>query len=182
MTPYRTAEARWFRRGDVPPAVRAWFDALGPDVELESRADRYLAPTDDALGVKLREGHAEAKRRDGVLGPLRVGPAAAPVEGWTKWSFPLADPGPLAAEPDDAWVAVAKTRWQRHADACALELSQVDVGGDRWWSVCLEATGPDAPARRAALDAAARRWLGAPGAPALPEADAAGYLAWLRAR
>ena len=187
MTPYRSAEVRWFGRGEIPDAIESWFAGLtsaspdGPDPETETRTDRYLAPTSDALGVKLREGQVEAKRRDAVLAPLAAvvdglaeSVGEAEVELWTKWSFPLAE---AVDEIGDAWVAVAKARRQRHADECALELSRLEVEGEAWWSVCLEASGPDP---NAALAGAARRWLAT--APPLPESQALGYPAWLRSR
>lgn len=161
----RTVEVRWFGRGTVPPAVDAWFGALGPAVEPEVRTDRYLRPASDALGLKLREGQIEAKRREAVLGQ-RV--AGAEMEAWTKWSFPL------AAHPDvpaEEWLAVVKARRQRRAPGCTLELSRLSVGGQDGWSVCLEATERDA------LQRAAADWQPGPG---LAEASASGYPAWLR--
>ena len=179
--PLRTTEARWFVRGATPADVAAWFDALGPPVEAQSRTDLYLAPTSDALGLKLREGRVEAKRLDGPAGPLNAGRAAAPLETWTKWSFALEED----VAPSGGWVAIEKTRRQREHEAgdgtCRLELSEVTVGDDVWWSVCLEAEGPSAEARRRALATAAARWLGRPDAPALPADAAMGYPAWLRA-
>ncbi|PAP75644.1 hypothetical protein [Rubrivirga marina] len=181
IPPLRTTEARWFLRGETPAEVAAWFDALGPPVEGSSRTDRYLAPTSDALGVKLREGQIEAKRLDGPAGTLDAGRASAPLETWTKWSFALAED----SVPEDGWVEVRKTRRQREHEAgggtCRLELSEVTVDGDVWWSVCLEAEGPSAGARQRALATAAARWLGRPDAPALPAEAAMGYPAWLRA-
>ena len=181
-SPLRTTEARWFVRGATPADVAAWFDALGPAATPETRADRYLAPASDALGLKLREGRIQAKRRDGPAGPLRAGRAAAPLETWTKWSFALGEEAP----PDDGWIDIRKTRRQHEHEAgdgtCRLELSEVAVGGDVWWSVCLEADGPDAASRQRALATAAARWLGRPDAPALPAEAAMGYPAWLRAR
>lgn len=179
MPPFRTAEVRWFQPGPVPPEVEAWFDRLGPAVERQSRVDRYLAPTDAALGVKLREGALEPKRRTAVLDPLAVGRAEATAEAWAKWSFELAE----APEPDDGWVEVRKTRRQRRLEAadgaCTLELAAVTVGGGAWWSVCLEAEGESDSVRRAALDAGARQWLGRDDAPALPASAARGYPVWL---
>ena len=184
----RTAEVRWFRPGALPGPVALWFGALGEPVAPESRTDRYLAPTSDALGVKLREGRLEPKRRSGTGGLLQAGRAQATVGTWAKWSFPLADPDPLGSGPAEAdrgegLVAVSKTRRQRHVAAgggsCALEIAEVEARGARWWSVCLEASGPDAAARRAALDAGAA-WLARPDAPALPAEAAMGYPAWLR--
>ena len=181
MDTLRTAEVRWFVRGRIPAAVRAWFDGLGPEAVWAERTDRYLTPGSDGLGVKLREGAVEAKRRTGTGGRLASDGAEVEVERWAKWSFALADGG---AAPRDGWVEVRKRRAQRHAEAgggaCALELSEVEVAGQTWWSVCLEASGPDAAARRAALDDGRRRWLAAEAAPVLPAEAAAGYPAWLR--
>lgn len=178
--PYLTLEVRWFLRGTAPEAVAAWFDRLGDPVEAETRTDRYLAPTGDGLGVKVRTGNLETKRRSAVEDPLHVGPASGAAEAWTKWSFPLAGD----AEPEAGWVAVDKTRWQRQTPgergSCALELSALTVGGEAWWSVCLEASGRTWADRRAALDAAAQAWLGRDDAPALRAEDAMGYPAWLR--
>lgn len=164
-----TAEVRWFCRGPLPDAVAAWFDAHGPASPVERRTDHYLAPTDPALGVKVRDGRIEAKRREAVLATVHAG---ARVERWTKWSFPLAG----GAYPDAGWVAVEKARRQRgarvDAGTCGMELTTAQVGGAAWWTVGLEAVGPD-PA--AALAAGAARWLAAPpplGAPL-------GYPAWL---
>jgi len=180
MLPLHTVEVRWFFLGALPAAVRAWFDGLGDPVEGVSRTDRYLAPASDALGVKLREGQVEAKRRSAVVGPLAAGRAGATAEEWVKWSFPLAED----ADPGAGWLEVAKTRWQRRLEAaggaCTLELSTVAVAGWAWWSVCLEAEGPDAPSRRAALGVGAHRWLTSEAAPALAREAARGYPAWLR--
>lgn len=179
MQLYRTAETRWFQRGPTPDPVTAWFDALGPPVESSARTDRYLTPASAALGVKVREGRVEAKRRDGTAGRLAVLAAGGTVEAWTKWSFALAEDD----APEAGWVAVAKTRRQREHSAgggtCRLELSEVEVAGKTWWSVCLEADGRDSMVRRRALTGAAAHWLGRPDAPALPAEAAMGYPAWL---
>lgn len=178
--PYWTAEARWFQEGRVPTEVHAWFEALGPPVETEERTDRYLAPTDDALGVKVREGRIETKRRDEAPGRLHVGRAEATVGVWAKWSFAMAGD----AEPVGEWVAVAKKRWQRDMEvagaSCSLELGEAQAGGGVWWTVALEASGGDEAARRLALLEAAQHWLGRDDAPALPASAAMGYPAWLR--
>ena len=181
MSPTRTSEVRWFRRGVLPEALQSWFASLGSDVTPERRTDRYLSPASDALGVKLRQGQVEVKQREGFAGRLAMGSAEADVETWAKWSFLLAD---RAEMPDEGWIDVAKVRWQRHVEAgdgvCAVEISEVEVGGDVWNSVCLEAAGPTDEARRAALDAGAE-WLATGDAPELSAAAAMGYPAWLRA-
>ena len=171
--PYRTAEVRWFMPGEVPAAAAAWFDALGEPVSEDARADRYLVAGDD-LGLKVRGGRVEAKRLEGGAGAAW----GAPVETWAKWLFPVeGDPAP------PGWVEVRKRRRQRRVEAaggsCAVELSRVEAGGAVWWSVCLEASGPTAETRRAALDEAAVRWLARDDAPALRSEDAMSYPAWL---
>ncbi|MDX1545680.1 MAG: hypothetical protein R3247_01760 [Rhodothermales bacterium] len=167
----RTAEIRWFFDGAVPEAAADWFGALGPPPEPEApRTDHYLLPTGPALNVKLREGHAEAKRRDGDGRTVRLhGGAEGVLEHWRKWSFPLAE---AATVPDDAcWLAVPKSRRMRRyrldadgtlqeitgTDAapervCEVEVSRIGVAGRSFWSLCFEASGPDPAAtlRRAA--------------------------------
>ena len=174
-------EVRWFLPGPVPPAARAWFEGLGDHVEPESRTDRYLVPTEsEDLGLKVREGRVEAKQRTGRLEASTWGRATARPEAWRKWTLGLATEEWLA----EGWCDVAKTRvqrWVRDGEAaCALELADVEVGGEAWWSVCLEASGGDATSHARVLDAAARRWLGRPDAPALGADAALGYPAWLR--
>ncbi|WP_412068950.1 hypothetical protein [Rubrivirga sp. IMCC43871] len=176
-----TLEVRWFHPGPIPGPVAAWFDALGEPVADEARTDRYLAPSSDALGVKLREGRIEMKRRDGMAGPVAAGASRTTAEAWTKWSFALAE---SVGELDGPWLAVAKRRRQRVLELttgqCALELSAVTVGVAAWWSVCLEAEGDTVDRRRTSLAAGAARWLGVADAPALTADAAFGYPAWLR--
>ena len=176
--PYRTHEVRWFHRGPVPDAVAAWFDALGESVGVEARTDHYLPAVGEAVGVKVREGRIEAKRRDGAAGALRAGRVEAEAEAWSKWLFPAeGDPDPTG------WVGVQKRRRQRRVEAaggsCAVEVSEVEVDGETWWSVCFEASGRTADVRTAALDRAGALWLDRDDAPDLRPEDAMGYPAWL---
>ena len=185
----QTLEARWFVRGPLPPSVAAWFG--GPPAE--ARTDRYLpAPTDD-LGVKARADRLETKARLSVEGPFHVGRASGRIEAWRKWGFVLAG-GPAAASKTAGWRDVAKRRRQQRCGpdgarrpegapagtTCALELTEIDVDGAPWWSVCLEATGPTAADRRAVLAATAAAWLTRPDAPVLPAGASMGYPEWLR--
>ena len=184
-------EARWFVAGPLAPDLRAWFDALGPPVPPEARTDRYLVPAEsDSLGLKIREGTVQAKQRTGLLGLRTLAPGVrATAESWRKWTL-----GTAVFTPVDGWVDVHKTRRQRTlvlvgrgraargrgptGGRCALELSEVEIGGQVWHSVCLEASGASASVRWAALRGAARRWL--PSAPPLPAAALMGYPEWLR--
>jgi len=189
-----TAEVRWFLRGPLPEAVVRWFEAAAGARAWEVRTDRYVRTEATDLGVKTREGGVEVKRREALLEEARfTEEAAGRVERWRKWRFALAEE---AAPETDDWVAVHKRRLNRpfavdaagvrpvevEVDAvqgCSLEVSEVQVAGAAWWSVCFEAWGADEAAlpdvlRRAAAHAFA---CGAP--PALPPARAMGYPAWL---
>ena len=176
--PYRTHEVRWFHPGRVPAPVDAWFDALGDPVSAEARTDRYLPAVGDGVGIKVREGRIETKRRDGTAGPFRAGRVEAEAEVWTKWLFPAeGDPAPAG------WVGVRKRRRQRRVGvaggSCAVEVSEVEVDGETWWSVCFEASGRSAEIRAAALERAGALWLDRDDAPALRAEDEMGYPAWL---
>ena len=175
-------EVRWFASGPIPPEAEAWFVALGPLGAVETRTDRYLIPTESGdLGLKIREGTVQAKQRRTSFGVRRFSPeASGAVEAWRKWTL-----GEAAVSPEAGWADVVKSRRQRvkrlvgsrHA-RCALELAELSVNGEPWWSVCLEASGESHASRWRALRASARTWLRT--APPLPATRAMGYPAWLR--
>ncbi len=192
-----SAEVRWFLPGPLPDPVLQWFRAVAGEPDWEERTDRYLLPaTPDGLGVKLRGGRAEAKRRVAVVGEERFGEGVAgAVERWRKWSFALAEP----AEPDGAeWIAVAKRRRvrtfavegdavrsvegeERVAQGCGVEVAEVRVGDGVWWSVCLEAFGSDEAALPDVLRAVAAHVFDAQREPpGLPSDPAMSYPRWLR--
>jgi hypothetical protein len=124
---------------------------------------------------------------------------AGRVERWTKWSFPLADGegdglASVAASPQ--WIAVRKARALRAYRAspggevvpappgevppqsCTLELTQVHVAGQSWWTVGFE-SGGDGLGLRARLDAVVAHVVAAAEPPSLPAMDSFGYAAWL---
>lgn len=194
---FPTAEVRWFLEGPVPGDARAWFRAVAGAPEVEARTDRYVRPTSpDGLGVKWREGKLEIKRRAEVVGEERFHVVVAGrVERWRKWSFPLAPPAELA-QPAGDWIAVAKRRQVRYfaaepdgvrwlalgeqsAQACGLELGEVRVGDVVWWSVCLEAFGPDEAALVERLRRVAAHVVAVAEPPALGAEHARSYPAWL---
>ena len=204
---YLTLEVRWFYPGPLPGRIvdtleeRSCLPALLP-----ARQDHYLWLGDEpALGIKLREGNVEVKRRLEAPGEVEVGPGAVgQVARWRKWSFPLApSAGPLARllVPGSAWLAVEKERYlQRYRlgggaritsspleavaeeapaeQGCEFELSRVWAGGEEWWSACFEAFG-EGPMMEQALLAVAAKVLG-PGWPvALGVEQSFGYAAWV---
>jgi hypothetical protein len=113
-----------------------------------------------SVGIKLREGKLEVKRRDIDFG---FAPLGSRVTGrlalWRKWSFTVAGSDRTGA-PDDDWISIEKKRRLRKyaingitgltaADpdtfpehGCSVELTEMKVRNVEWWSVGLEAFGP----------------------------------------
>lgn len=164
---FTTVEVRWFQRGDVPGPLRDWFFEERADVTEEPpRVDRYLLVTEtDSLGIKYREGRMEVKQRSAAPRVVTFGGGAVgTVARWRKWSFPLAAATEARETLDEhgAWWAVKKSRLLRDysvdvdgaiipvlesdgPDArCSVELSQVEVVEQRWWTLGFEASGPPA--------------------------------------
>jgi hypothetical protein len=163
-------EVRWIFPGRLDTAVAAWFGRF--PVQTESREDMYLLSPDlRGLSVKVRAGRAlEVKAYRGSPGILTVaGRASGRMQSWQKWSFPS---GPLSADGGDppGWRPVRKRRRVSRFSlagpvvagagglagqpACAVELTAVRTGGQAWWSLGFEATGP-ARLLRSELEAAA---------------------------
>ncbi|MBD2184169.1 hypothetical protein H6S82_25640 [Planktothrix sp. FACHB-1355] len=165
-----TTELRWFNRGKLPEDIKDWFngDALGEHHQSpEEREDIYLyIPECEYLGIKLRQQRLEIKLRKAELDTLSFGDnVEGKAEKWVKWSCEDATAESLI--PADAlkkrpWVSVKKVRSQRKyqvsADAsvtsvpvdkainqgCNVEITQLDIKDNLWWSLALEAFGEDA--------------------------------------
>lgn len=154
-----TIEVRWILPGPLDAAVARWFGRF--PAGLDSRGDAYLIhPVLRGLAVKIRAGQRlEVKQYHGSQGILdAAGRARGRIESWRKWSFPFGPPGPDDAGPP-GWAVVHKRRrmsrfrlvdGQLMADAaeratgpeCGVELTEVRSGGENWWSLGFEATGP----------------------------------------
>jgi hypothetical protein len=110
--------------------------------------------------VKIRAGQLlEVKQYQGSPGILdAVGHARGRLESWRKWSFPFGPLGPDDATPP-SWTVVHKRRRMSRfrlaggrlvADVaeratgpeCGVELTEVRLGSETWWSLGFEATGP----------------------------------------
>ncbi len=146
-----SAELRWFKRGKLPQEISKWFqqdDLEGQLQQPEEREDLYLySPGIEYLGLKLRQGRLEIKWRKAELGVQWFGNRVeGKVEKWGKWlcqdstgeSFQLTD---IVGEK--SWVSVKKVRSQRLYENCALELTQLNIGGNDWWSLAFEASDDD---------------------------------------
>jgi hypothetical protein len=155
----RSLEVRWIFPGQLENAVAGWFGRF--PAWTESREDIYLLdPPLRGLSVKVRGGGAlEVKAYRGSPGILEVaGRARGRLEFWQKWSFPFS---PLSQDDGDrpGWRAVRKrrriSRFSRASGQimarapglgqqprCEVELTEVHTGGQDWWTLGLEATGP----------------------------------------
>jgi hypothetical protein len=197
-----TVEVRWFYPGRVPAPPLAWFrQVAGEPEEQPCRVDQYLRlRSTEALGIKLREGRIEVKQRQRGLGLVRFQEGVAGrVEAWVKWSFALAgeDAGLAGAlEPASSWIAVEKTRTLRlfqvvgegrivplpagsyETHGCGLELTRISVRGTEWWSLGLEAYGPEATLQEE-LVAIAKHLFARGAAPRFEATDSCSYPKWL---
>ena len=160
----RSLEVRWIFPGQLEAAVAGWFGRF--PARTESREDTYLLdPRLRGLSVKIRgRGALEVKVYRGSPGILEVaGRACGRMEFWQKWSFPVSpfrqDSGNLAG-----WRPVRKSRRisrfplasgpvTAHAPGlgqeprCEVELTEVRTGGQDWWTLGFEVTGPADPLR-----------------------------------
>ena len=166
----RSLEVRWIFPGQLEAAMAGWFGRF--PARVESREDTYLLdPRLPGLSVKIRGRRAlEVKAYRGSPGILEVGARArGRLEFWQKWSFPFSPLGPGSGDPD-GWQPVRKRRRisrfslasgpvvARAAELgqeplCEVELTEVHTGGQPWWTLGFEATGP-AGLLRSELEAA----------------------------
>ncbi|MFB2897711.1 hypothetical protein ACE1CI_32740 [Aerosakkonemataceae cyanobacterium BLCC-F50] len=164
-----TSEIRWFARGTIPPAIENWFTAdvlRENDRPLEQRDDLYLLiPGCEFLGVKLRQNRLETKLRVTELGILQFrNNVIGAAEKWLKTTCEdpklesLITPEVVAK---GQWVKVEKARSQirylvaddysltpasteeTSQEGCNVELTQLRVNDNPWWSLGFEASGTD---------------------------------------
>jgi hypothetical protein len=194
----RSLEVRWIFTGQLPAAVGGWFGRF-PAVTKVVEDAYLLDPHLPGLSVKVRARRAlEVKVYCGSPGLLQVaGRARGRLESWQKWSFPYGPRGPGVGDPA-GWRPVSKRRrisWFSRAGrparaggpgldeepGCAVELTEVDVRGEAWWTMGFEATGP-AEALRSELGAAAALVFGQslPDGVELGMDDSTSYARWLR--
>jgi hypothetical protein len=169
-----THEVRWLRQGAVPRDLTEWFSQL-PHVT-ETREDRYLVkPQITGLSLKIRGGESiDVKQRQDSVGVVHLaGRMTGPADSWLKTSVRLPEePEWLAATADDAWIRAVKRRLRTFplvarpasgADpSCAVELTEVEVLNELWWTIGFEVSGPGALDR---LHRAAAAVFGDPAAP-----------------
>jgi hypothetical protein len=196
----RSLEVRWIFPGQLTAAVAGWFGRFS--VRTESREDTYLLdPPLRGLSVKVRGGRAlEVKAYRDSLGILEVaGRARGRLESWEKWSFPISPLSPGSGDPP-GWRPVRKRRrisrfspasgqveapaaWLGQQPRCEVELTEVHTGGQHWWTLGFEATGP-VDLLRSQLEAAAALVFAhpLPGGVEPGTDDSRSYAEWLSQR
>jgi hypothetical protein len=162
---FKTVETRWFGLGRMPAEVLAWFNTFEGAAEPEPRRlDHYLhLGSNDELGVKIREGALDVKKRQHSYGLVHLHRnIMGLVEVWSKWRFTLQDPESAIVNGrvgPNGWLAVEKERqlrrYQIDSDlavqiatpqvpsdsSCTLELASVKAGGTAWWTIAFEVSG-----------------------------------------
>jgi hypothetical protein len=193
-------EVRWIFPGQMGRAVAGWFARFPAGTE--ARQDIYLLyPQLRGLSVKIRGGGAlEVKAYHGSPGILEVaGRARGRIQSWQKWSFPIE---PLHPGHDDlaSWRPVHKRRritrfssvsgpagahdtGRGQQPGCEVELTEVRMEGQDWWTLGFEATGP-AGLLRSELEATAARVFthALPGGVTFGPDDSRSYAQWLAQR
>jgi predicted component of type VI protein secretion system len=165
MDNFQTIEVRWFYPGELPAEISNWFETVGEHLEnIDTRSDFYLQSSSPDVGVKLRQGNLEVKYRQQELGQFTIdGMADSRIEQWSKWIC-MADGGglsltKLADKP--GWLKVDKIRDRRlfrvefgeqialtqiatpAAEIASIELTQLQVSSQPWWTVACEYFGKD---------------------------------------
>lgn len=160
-----TAEIRWFYTGSPPEPLLVWLQELDGLYENQSpRTDRYLLlPAQDNLGIKLREGRIEIKKRTGAHPQYSNEQIAGHVESWFKWSIPLEsghNPVHAFMHARNHWVDIRKIRSvQKFAldeelglilppelgypsEGLMVECSALRMDNKAWWTFAIECFGP----------------------------------------
>jgi len=151
-----------------------------------------------AVGEGPRRRGTGGEGYRGSPGTLEVaGHARGRLESWQKWSFPVSPVRPRSGEAPGWWPVRKRRRISRFSPGsgqivargpgrgqepqCEVELTEVHIRDQHWWTLGFEATGP-ADLLRSELQATATLVF----AQALPSAaqpgpdESSSYAQWLR--
>lgn len=160
-----TAEIRWFQKGVSPPNMHQWLQHLnGVFEEQEPRIDVYqVLPDQMNLGIKLREGRMEIKKRLAFQHSFTSENIHGKLETWIKWSSKTEEGIPSYNTMfDDVshWIRIEKKRILQKFEitrkkqltlypdngfpeaGIAIELANLKVQEHPWWTFALECFGP----------------------------------------
>jgi hypothetical protein len=191
-----TLEVRWFFKGELPSTCYRWFVKAGVD-DPEIRSDWYLySAKNRGLGIKLRQGSLEIKQRLQNQGKCKLAKQVrGRLEQWVKWPFEISAESLSPAELGELWLEVNKKRWCQHytmnaigaiertdsieqVSGCTLELAELRVCNQDWYSLCFEAFGPPESVAQV-LNAVVQQVSDAEGLPVLKARHSFGYPEWL---
>lgn len=194
MNGTQTLEVRWFYPGSLPVAVTNWFDTLGKNPSNpDTRTDVYLQSSSPDLGVKLRQGNLEVKYRQQQLGNIQIDRfPEGHVEQWSKW---ICNEVPSSEAGKQGWIQVDKVRYQRfyrvefldriqlisidtpRQNAAAIEITDLQLRGQSWWSIACEYLGNNISIDREFLPLVHSLLLNSPLSTSTPISG--GYPQWL---
>lgn len=196
-----TAEFRWFGPGLTPAGLLRWHaNQEGTYEEQQPRTDVYMVlPGQDGLGIKFREGRLEFKKRVDIHPAFNADSLDGRPESWIKWSIKSAD----EAGPDDPslqdsihWIHIRKKRFLlKHAigqdyrlcpppetgypaQGIAVELSELEVRNENWWTFGIECFGPARQVYPTLLEVLPLLIKGIPGKKLVPDSSM-GYPEWI---
>ncbi|NEP16010.1 MAG: hypothetical protein F6J97_03795 [Leptolyngbya sp. SIO4C1] len=187
-----TLEMRWFLPGQIDLEVADWFEhrCPGQPLSAQTRTDRYLQmPSCETVSIKLREGRFEVKWRQQALGLqvyakqraawLQQRPLEGQLEQWHKLSYSdlFATQQPMPPATPARWLAVHKHRQLRSAQNVQIELVQLTLKQQPWWSLSLEAAL--SPAAQQRLNAIAQQISETYPGPTLLATQSQAFPAWL---
>ncbi|MEZ5083479.1 MAG: hypothetical protein R2750_08525 [Bacteroidales bacterium] len=164
------------------------------------RIDHYLKLlNENSLGIKLREGRIELKKRKGNPQNLKINEnIEGNLEFWEKWSFELKNPNALPIQDygTKEWIAVKKKRQMflfevadgtcflrnrqngQLKNGCIVELATVSVDGSNFWTLGLEAFGETGKMKKNLLVVCVKIGSGS-GCPILLNKDSKSYPEWI---
>jgi hypothetical protein len=159
-----TAEMRWFLPGGVPGNIVDHLERLPGKLEKQpERTDVYFLMNGlPNLGIKLREGRIELKKRTAVHDVFSSGEKTGQVESWLKWSIQATgamNPFQAMFQNPKHWVNIRKTRTLVKfginpdgivtlppedgypENGIAIEASVLEIKQTSWWTLGLECFG-----------------------------------------
>lgn len=143
---WTTLEIRWFSPGQIPSSMQTWWhqDCFTPlPCPLERRTDVYLVlPHRPDLGIKKRQGKIEIKQRSAELGFIPINNnLVGQAEQWTKAIYTQSQLDYFLIQNQLShflWLQVEKERQQKIFQGCTVEMTQLKVAKQNWWTFAFE--------------------------------------------
>ncbi len=154
MISKQTLEIRWYGFCLLPLTIYNWFESDCPGKTLapiNSRTDYYLwTKNNHSMSVKLRKNVLEMKWKDNNFDSVGLNLTQDPnsiwqgsIERWIKWRHnkPLSSDLQKVVKKNGnhrIWIAVHKTRWQKIYKNVEIEISEIKINQQQYWSFAFE--------------------------------------------